>query len=62
MDMLVKALSRFLDNTELTGSLAQILTYVSEKGRVSYHAVEKMVGDNAEDVLLLGNEWRLILP
>lgn len=62
MDMLVKALSRFLDDTELTGSLAQILTYVSEKGRVSYHEVENMVGDNAEDVLLLGNEWRLILP
>ena len=62
MDMLVKALSRFLDSTELTSSLAQILACVSDKGRVSYHEVAKMVGDNAEDVLLLGNEWRLILP
>ena len=60
--MLKEALSSFLGNTELTSSLAQILTYISKKGRVTFHEVEKTVGDNAEEVLLLGNEWRLILP
>ena len=60
--MLKEALSSFLGNTELTGSLAQILTYVSKKGRVTFHEVAETVGDNAEEVLLLGNEWRLILP
>ncbi len=60
--MLKEALSSFLGNTELTGSLAQILTYVSKKGRVTFHKVAETVGNNAEEVLLLGNEWRLILP
>jgi hypothetical protein len=62
MDLLKKALCRFSDDTDLIGSLARVLAYLSEKGRVSYHEVLKMVGDNAEDVLLLGNEWRLVLP
>ena len=60
--MLKEALSSFLGNTELTDSLAQILTYVSNKGRVTFHEVAETVGDNAEEVLLLGNQWRLILP
>jgi hypothetical protein len=60
--MLKEALSSFFGNTELTDSLAQILTYVSKKGRVTFHEVAETVGDNAEEVLLLGNEWRLILP
>lgn len=60
--MLKEALGSFLGNTELTSSLAQILTYVSKKGRVTFHEVEETVGDNAKEVLLLGNEWRLILP
>jgi hypothetical protein len=60
--MLKEALSSFLGNTELTGSLAQILTCVSKKGRVTFHEVEETVGDDAEEILLLGYEWRLILP
>ena len=60
--MLKEALSSFLGNTELTGSLAQILTFASKRGRVTFHEVVETVGDNAEEVLLLGNEWRLILP
>jgi hypothetical protein len=60
--MLREALSSFLGNTELTGSLAQVLTYVSKKGRVTFREVEETVGDNAEEILLLGSEWRLILP
>ena len=60
--MLKEALSSFLGNTELTGSLAQILACVSKKGRVTFHEVEETVGDDAEEILLLGYEWRLILP
>ena len=60
--MLKEALSSFLGNTELTGSLAQIPTCVSKKGRVTFHEVEETVGDDAEEILLLGYEWRLILP
>jgi hypothetical protein len=60
--MLKKALSSFLGNTELTRSLAQVLTCVSKKGRVTFREVAETVGDNAEEVLLLGSEWRLILP
>jgi hypothetical protein len=61
-DSLVEALSSFSGDTELTGSLAKILAYISRKGRVTYHDVVKMVGDNAEEALLLGNQWKLILP
>ena len=60
--MLKEALSSFLGNTELTDSLAQILTCVSKKGRITFHDVAETVGDNAEEVLLMGYEWRLILP
>jgi hypothetical protein len=60
--MLKQALSSFLGNTELTGSLAQILTYISKKDRITFREVAETVADNAEEVLLLGNEWRLILP
>ena len=42
--------------------MAQVLGRASERGRVSYREVEKIVNGDAEDVLLLGNEWRLLLP
>ncbi|MBA7708758.1 hypothetical protein ES703_117662 [subsurface metagenome] len=62
MNKLGRALSRLLNNSELTSCLVRVLGYASKKGRVSYREVEKMVIDGAEDVLLLGNEWRLLLP
>jgi len=62
MNRLEQALSRLLNRSELTGRLTRVLTYASKKGRLSYYEVERMVKDNTEDVLLLGNEWRLILP
>ena len=60
--MLNEALSSFLGNTELTDSLTQILTRASKKGRVTFHEVAETVGENAEEVLLMGYEWRLVLP
>jgi len=62
MNKLEKALSRLLNQSKLTGRLAQVLAHASERGRVAYHEIGEIVNGNAEDVLLLGNEWRLLLP
>ena len=62
MNKLEKALSRLLKHSELTSCLASVLAHASKKGSISYREVDKIVNDNAEDVLLLGNEWRLLLP
>ncbi|MBW2057239.1 MAG: hypothetical protein JRJ26_07055 [Deltaproteobacteria bacterium] len=62
MNNLEKALSKFLNDSKLTGLLAQVLACACEKGRVSYHDVERIANDSLEDVLLLGSEWRLLLP
>ena len=62
MNKLEKALSKFLEHGELTGHLASVLVEASKKGSISYREVDKIVNDNAEDILLLGNEWRLLLP
>ena len=62
MNKLEKALSGLLNRSELISGLAQVLSRTVKKGRVSYDEVEKIVNDNVEDILLLGNEWRLVLP
>ena len=62
MDKLEKALSRLLKHSELTSCLASILAHASEKSIISYREIHKIINDNAEDILLLGNGWRLLLP
>jgi len=62
MNKLEKALSRLLKHGELTSRLASVLNHASKRGSVSYREIDKIVNDNAEDILLLGNEWRLLLP
>jgi len=62
MNKLEKALSRLLKHSELKSCLASVLAHASKKGSISYREVNKIANDNAEDVLLLGNEWRLLLP
>jgi len=62
MNKLEKALSGLLSYSELTSHLAQVLAHTFKKGRVSYDELEEIVNDNVEDILLLGNEWRLLLP
>jgi hypothetical protein len=62
MNKLEKALSKLLKHGELTSRLASVLAHVSKRGSISYHEVDKIVHDSTEDVLLLGNEWRLLLP
>jgi len=62
MNKLEKALSRLSKHSELTSCLALVLARASKKGRISYREIDKIVNDNAEDVLLLGHQWRLLLP
>jgi len=62
MNNLEKALGRLLKNDELAAVLAAVLAYASETGRISYSEVMEIVGENPEEVLLLGNRWRLLLP
>ena len=62
MNKLKEALSKLIERNELTSRLASVLAHASKRGSISYHEVGKIVHDSAEDVLLLGNEWRLLLP
>lgn len=62
MNKLEKALSKLLKHNELASRLASVLAHASKRGSISYREVSKIANDNAEDVLLLGNEWRLLLP
>jgi hypothetical protein len=62
MDRLERALSGLSSQGELINLLARVLAHASERGRVSYHEIEEIISGDAEDVLLLGNEWGLIFP
>jgi hypothetical protein len=62
MSNLEKALSGLLKNDELAAILAAVLAYASKTGRISYSEVTEVVVENPEEVLLLGNRWRLFLP
>jgi hypothetical protein len=62
MSNLEKALDELLKSAELTSRLASVLVQASKRGSISYREVDKIVHDNAEDILLLGNEWRVLLP
>jgi len=62
MNRLERALSGLSSQGELTNCLVQVLAHASKRCRVAYYEVERMIKDDTEDVLLLGNEWRLLLP
>jgi hypothetical protein len=62
MSKLEKALSTLLKHSELTSCLAAALAHASKKGTISYREVAKIANCNAGDVLLLGDEWRLLIP
>jgi hypothetical protein len=61
MNRLEKALNGLPSPGGLISRLAQVLAYASERGRVTYHKIEEITSD-AEDVLLLGNQWGLVFP
>jgi len=56
------ALIAFLGTDELTAETGLIINNACEKGRISFSEVEEICGGNAEDVLLLCWEWRLLVP
>ena len=62
MSNLGKALSGLIEDAELAAVLAAVLARTSKTGRISYSEVVEIVGDNPDEVLLLGNRWRLLLP
>ena len=62
MSNLEKALSGLLEDAELAIALAAVLAYACKIGIISYNEVTEIAGDNPEEVLLLGNKWRLLLP
>ena len=62
MSGLEKALSILCDDAELTTALAAVLAHASKTGRISYNEAREIVGDDLEDVLLLGNTWRMLIP
>ncbi len=61
-DRLEKVLSGILDPVEITSKLSQLLAYTAVKGTVSYQEVREIVKDDPEDILLLAEGWRLIVP
>ncbi len=62
MEQLSLAMGVFLGADELKDRLAQVLKRVSESGTISYEKVEEIAGDDTDDVLLVGWEWRLLIP
>ena len=59
---LEKALSRILGAVKSTTKLSQVLAYASVNVTVSYEETKEIVKDDPEDVLLLADKWRLLLP
>jgi len=62
IQMLQTALSTFLGTDELTAETALIINNACKKGRISFAKVEEISKGNAEDVLLLCWQWRLLIP
>jgi hypothetical protein len=59
---LERALSSFLGYSELVAPLARVLACASKAGKISYSELGNLIEDDPEDILLLGKEWRLLLP
>ena len=55
------ALMCFLEDETVASSMAETLTLAS-KGLISYEEVSEQCGENAEDVVLVALQWRLLLP
>ena len=61
MAKLQKALSGFL-KSEDANKLARLLGKAAKSGKVSREEATRLVNDEAEDILILGYSWRLLLP
>ena len=47
---------------KITSKLSQVLAYAAEKRTVSYQEIKEIITDDPEEVLLLADKWRLLLP
>jgi hypothetical protein len=61
IENLEKALSAFLKSKD-AAALAGVLHNAEKNGSISYEEVDSLVPDDAEDILLLAFQWRLLLP
>ena len=62
VDRLEKALGGVLGPVEISNELSQVLAYAAGKETVSYQEIKEIIKDRTEDVLLLADEYRLLLP
>ena len=56
------ALSAVFGPGKTTRALSQVLAYASVNGTVFYQEIRELIKDDPEDVLLMAEEWRLLLP
>jgi hypothetical protein len=61
-DRLERALRRILGAVKSTSKLSQVLAYASVNVTISYQKIKEIIKDDPEDVLLLADKWRLLLP
>jgi len=61
-DRLEKALGGILGPVKITSELSQVLAYAAVKETVSYQEIKEIIKDDTEDLLLLADEYRLLLP
>jgi hypothetical protein len=61
MNELKDALTSFMKADE-AARISQLLEAIVENGKIAYEEAKEMVGEDIEDVLMLGYGWRLLLP
>jgi hypothetical protein len=61
-EYLERAMSGVFGHGKLTSQLSQVLAYAAAKDTVSYGEIKEIIKADPEDVLLLADEWRLLLP
>jgi hypothetical protein len=61
-DRLEQALRALIGPDRSTGTLSQLLAYAAQKSIVSYQEIKEIIRDDLKDILLLADQWRLLLP
>jgi len=62
MNNLEQSVSLLTDTNEVVEKLARILDIACQGGVISFEQVEAIAGNDAEDVLLVAWQWRLLIP
>ena len=61
-EALERALSAISSAGKTIRKLSQVLDYGSQKGTMSYQEIKEIIKDDPEDILLMAEGWRLMLP